>query len=298
MPLAQLAAGDRLRVRPGDKVPVDGVVEEGSSSVDESMISGEPMPVVKEAGAKVIGGTINGTGSLIVRAEHVGTDTLLARIVRMVTEAQRTRAPIQRLVNRVAAYFVPAVLLISCHYFRGLARIRAFAASRASAGQRRGRAYHRLPMRLGPGDADVDHGGHRPGAQQGILFKNAEALETLHKADVLVVDKTGTLTEGKPKVMALDTLGDVSADDMLRLAACIEQGSEHPLASAIVSAVQAKELPLSEAVGFKAIPGQGVTGSVAGQSVALGNAALFDSLRINYDAVRPRLSRCVRRGKP
>ena len=277
VPLAQLVPGDRLRVRPGDKVPVDGVVEQGSSSVDESMISGEPMPVVKEVGAKVIGGTINGTGSLVVRAEHVGGDTLLAQIVRLVTEAQRTRAPIERLVNRVAAYFVPAVLIISGATFAAWfvygpsPRLAQALVSAVAI------LIIACPCALGLATPMSIMVGTGRGAQMGILFKNAEALEILHKAEVLVVDKTGTLTEGKPKVIAVEALGDVSADDLLRYAASLEQGSEHPLASAIVGAARAKGLSLAEAADFKATAGQGVTGSVSGHSVVPGETRRFST---------------------
>ena len=295
--LAHVMVGDRLRVRPGDRVPVDGVVEQGTSAVDESMISGEPIPVAKETGAKVIGGTINGTGSLIIRAERVGDDTLLAQIVRMVTEAQRTRAPIERLVNRVSAYFVPAVLLISAITFAAWfvngpsPRVVSALVSAVAV------LIIACPCALGLATPMSIMVGTGRGAQQGILFKNAEALETLHKADVLLVDKTGTLTEGKPKVMTVETLGDMAADEILRCAASLEQGSEHPLASAIVAAAHAKNLPLTEATDFKAAAGQGVTGNVAGQNVALGNAALFEALHINYDAARSRLEPLRAEGK-
>lgn len=289
VPLAHLQPGDRLRVRPGERVPVDGVVLEGRSSVDESMISGEPMPAAKEPGAKVIGGTVNGTGSLLMRAERVGDDTLLAQIVRLVTEAQRSRAPIERLVNRVAAYFVPAVLGISVLSF-----------VLWSAWGPEPRLAHALvsavavliiacPCALGLATPMSIMVGTGRGAEQGILIKNAEALEILHKADILVVDKTGTLTEGKPKVMIVEPVADVPADDLLRLAASLERGSEHPLATAIVKEAQDRGLSLTDCRDFQAVTGKGVTGIVEGRPIALGNPALLADLHVALGPLGPRL---------
>ena len=217
-------SGDRLRVRPGEKVPVDGVVVEGASAIDESMVSGEPIPVEKRPGDAVVGATVNGTGGLVMRAERVGAETLLARIVAMVAEAQRSRAPIQKLADRVSGWFVLAVLAIAAVTFAPVGDDRPRAAPRARAGQRGRRADHRLPLRARSRDADVDHGRARAAApRMGVLFRNAEAIELLRQVDTLVVDKTGTLTEGKPKVIEIVVDGTTEAE-LLRLAASLERG--------------------------------------------------------------------------
>jgi Cu+-exporting ATPase len=289
VPLAHVKPGDRLRVRPGEKVPVDGVVEEGRSSVDESMISGEPIPVEKEPGAKVIGSTVNGTGSVVMRAERVGDDTLLAQIVRMVTEAQRSRAPIERLVNQVAAYFVPVVLTISLVSFVAW-----------SVWGSEPRLAHALvnavavliiacPCALGLATPMAIMVGTGRGAENGVLIKNAEALEVLQKADILVVDKTGTLTEGKPTLMTVEPDGELSKDDVLRYAASLERGSEHPLAAAIVKGAEANKLSLTSARDFRALTGKGVSGTVDGHKVALGNPALMSDLKVSFEAMQARL---------
>jgi P-type Cu+ transporter len=289
VPLAQLRPGDLLRVRPGEKVPVDCTVVEGRSAVDESMISGEPIPLEKEPGARVIGATVNGTGGLLVRADRVGSDTLLAQIVRMVTEAQRSRAPIERLVNRVAGYFVPGVLLVTVLTFVAW-----------SLGGPEPRLTHALvnavavliiacPCALGLATPMAIMVGTGRGAESGVLIKNAEALEILEKADTLVVDKTGTLTEGKPRLATLEPAGDVAADELLRLAASLERGSEHPLAAAIVKEAEARGLRLSEARDFRSVTGKGVTGTVEGRTVVLGNAALLGEHGIEAEGLRPRL---------
>ncbi|HXG08883.1 MAG TPA: heavy metal translocating P-type ATPase [Gemmataceae bacterium] len=289
VPLEAVKPGDLLRVRPGEKVPVDGVVTEGRSAVDESMISGEPIPVEKEPGSRLLGGTVNGTGTLLMRAERVGSDTLLAHIVRMVSEAQRSRAPVQRLVDRVSAYFVPAVLLVA---------LLTFAAWAVWGGE--GRLAQALanavavliiacPCALGLATPMAIMVGTGRGAESGVLFRNAEALEILQKADTLIVDKTGTLTEGKPRLVDIEPAAGFSADELLRLAAGLERGSEHPLAAAIVKGAEAKGLPPAEARDFQAVTGKGVVGVVEGRRVALGNAALLADQGIRVDALQPRL---------
>jgi Cu+-exporting ATPase len=289
VPLEEIRPGDLLRVRPGEKVAADGVVVEGHSSVDESMISGEPFPVEKEPGSKVVAATINGTGGLLVRAERVGGDTLLAKIVKMVTEAQRSRAPIERIVDRVARYFVPGVVVVS---------LAAFAAWSLWGPQPR--LAHALvnavavliiacPCALGLATPMAVMVGTGRGAEAGVLFKNAEALEVLEKADTLVVDKTGTLTEGKPRLAALEPAAGFSADDLLKLAASLERGSEHPLASAIVAAANEKRLALTEVRDFRSVTGKGVTGTIEGRALALGNAALMADLKVEIGPLQARL---------
>jgi P-type Cu+ transporter len=289
VPLAQVRAGDLLRVRPGEKLPVDGTVSEGRSSVDESMLSGEPIPVEKSPGEKVIAGTVNGTGSLLVRADRVGDDTVLAQIVRMVSEAQRTRAPVERLVNVVARYFVPAVLLVAVVTFIvwGLwgppprlahALVNAVAVLIIA-----------CPCALGLATPMAIMVGVGKGAEAGVLIKNAEALETLEKADTLVVDKTGTLTEGKPQVQVVEPAPGFAPEEVLRLAASLEKGSEHPLASALVKAAEARALTLSPASEFRSVTGKGVVGEVEGRAVVLGNPALLAEHGIDAGSLQGRL---------
>jgi Cu+-exporting ATPase len=278
VPLEGVRAGDRLRVRPGEKVPVDGVVLEGRSAVDESMISGEPMPVEKGAGDRVTGATINGTGALLVRAERVGSDTLLAQIVRMVGEAQRSRAPIQRLADVVSSYFVPGVVLASALAFvawgvLGPEPRLAHALVNAVAV-----LIIACPCALGLATPMSIMVGVGRGATAGVLVKDARALETLEKVDTLVVDKTGTLTEGRPRVV---TVAGEDESEVLRLAAALERGSEHPLAAAVVAAAAEKGLPLPAAGEFRSVTGKGVTGRIEGRAVALGNRALLDELGID-----------------
>ena len=281
VPLEVVQPGDRLRVRPGEKVPVDGVVLEGRSSVDESMVTGEPMPVEKQPDDAVIGATINGTGALVMRAEKVGAETLLSRIVAMVAEAQRSRAPIQRLADLVAGYFVPIVMLIAVVTFLVWSSIGpeprfAHALINAVAV-----LIIACPCALGlatPMSIMVATG---KGATMGVLFKNAEAIEVFRKVDTLVVDKTGTLTEGKPQLASVTPANGVDEADLLRLAASLERGSEHPLAAAIVKGAEARTLTLSNAEGFESVTGKGVTGHVDGRHVALGNQALLKSLGID-----------------
>jgi Cu+-exporting ATPase len=280
IPLDQVQVGDRLRVRPGEKVPVDGEVLEGKSSVDESMVTGEPIPVEKEPGGKVIGATVNGTGSLVMRAEKVGTDTLLAQIVKMVAEAQRSRAPIQKLVDVVAAYFVPTVVGIAVITFIiwalfGPEPRMAHAIINAVAV-----LIIACPCALGlatPVSIMVATG---KGATVGVLFKNAEAIEVMRQVNTLVVDKTGTLTLGKPRLMNVTSADGVDEQTLLRLAATLEKGSEHPLAAAIVKGSQERELKLQEAKDFEYLTGKGVTGKVDGRRVALGNIRLLEDLGI------------------
>ncbi|HKI97479.1 MAG TPA: heavy metal translocating P-type ATPase [bacterium] len=281
VPLEAVQPGDRLRVRPGEKVPVDGVVVEGGSAVDESMITGEPIPVAKQSGDRVIGATVNGNGALVMRAEKVGAETLLSRIVQMVAEAQRSRAPIQKLADQVSGYFVPAVVGAAVVTFIawavwGPAPAMAFALINAVAV-----LIIACPCALGlatPMSIMVATG---KGATLGVLFRNAEAIETLRKVDTLVVDKTGTLTEGKPRLEAVEPAGGVDEATLLHVAASLERGSEHPLAAAIVAGAQARGASLVEASGFESITGQGVKGTVDGRTVALGNAALLEALGID-----------------
>jgi Cu+-exporting ATPase len=275
VPIGTVQVGDLLRVRPGEKVPVDGAVTEGRSSVDESMVTGEPIPAEKEPGSLVTGGTINGTGTLVVRAERIGNDTLVAQIVRMVSEAQRTRAPIQRLADIIAAWFVPAV--VAC-------AVMAFAAWAAWGPEPR--LAHALlsavavliiacPCALGLATPMAIMVGTGRGAAAGVLVRNAEALERLEKVDTLVVDKTGTLTEGKPKLTHVEAIAPFTEDDILRLAAALEQGSEHPLAAAIVAGARERGVVIPPAVDFESLTGRGVSGIVEGRPVLLGNASLF-----------------------
>ncbi len=285
VPLESVQVGDRLRVRPGEKIPTDGVVLEGESSIDESMVSGEPIPVQKGAGDKVIGATINGTGSLIVRAEKIGSDTLLARIAAMVGEAQRSRAPIQKLADQVAGYFVPIVIFIALVTFGVWALVGPD--PRMAHGLINAVAVLIIacPCALGlatPMSIMVAAG---KGASVGVLFRNAEAIELLRKVDTLVVDKTGTLTEGKPKLMAIVPTEGFDESELLRLVASLEQGSEHPLAGAIVAASKDRGLKLSVAEKFESITGKGVKGRVDSKAVAFGNRAMMTDLNVDSNAL-------------
>jgi Cu+-exporting ATPase len=278
--LAAVQVGNRLRVRPGEKVPVDGTVLEGSSSVDESMVTGEPIPVEKTAGARVTGATINGTGGFVMRAEHVGADTLLSQIVRMVSEAQRSRAPIQRLADTVSAYFVPAVLGVAVITFI----VWALAGSQAPLAHALVNAVAVViiacPCALGLATPMSIMVGTGRGATAGVLIKNAEALEVMERVDTLVVDKTGTLTEGKPRLVSVTPLQGTEAE-LLRLAASLERGSEHPLAAAIVEGTRERGISAADTADFASVTGKGVTGSVEGRHVALGNRALMEQLGVS-----------------
>jgi len=281
VPLDQVNRGDRLRVRPGEKIPVDGVVLEGTSSVDESMVSGEPIPVEKRAYDRVIGATVNGTGSLVIEAERVGSETLLAQIVQMVAAAQRSRAPIQKLADVVAGYFVPGVILIAIITFIVWALIGpeprlAYAMINAVAV-----LIIACPCALGlatPMSIMVATG---KGAQVGVLFKNAEAIEVLREIDTLVVDKTGTLTEGKPKLTTIAPATGSDEQALLHFAASLERGSEHPLAAAIAAGAAERGVELAKTENFESITGKGVKGQIEGRSVSLGNLALLVELGID-----------------
>jgi Cu+-exporting ATPase len=291
VPLDAVQVGDRLRVRPGEKIPVDGVVVEGHSAVDESMITGEPIPVEKEPGSKVVGATVNGTGALIMRAEKVGAGTLLAQIVNMVAEAQRSRAPIQRLADQVAAYFVPAVI--------GIAVVSFIVWAAVGPEPRFGHALVNAvavliiacPCALGlatPMSIMVAAG---KGASVGVLFKNAEAIEVMRKVDTLVVDKTGTLTEGKPRLVSVIPAAGQDEQTLLQAAGSLEKGSEHPLAAAIVKGAEERigeGQPLADAQDFQSITGKGVRGRVNGKTVLLGNRALMETNGVNVAALAGR----------
>ena len=283
-----IQVGDKLRVRPGEKVPTDGMVVEGNSSVDESMVSGEPIPVEKMVDAKVTGGTINGTGSFVMKTERVGADTLLAQIVKMVSEAQRSRAPIQRLADVVASYFVPAVLLSAVitfvvwavygpqpHYAHALVNAVAV-------------LIIACPCALGLATPMAIMVGTGRGAREGVLISNAEALELLEKIDTLVVDKTGTLTEGRPKVTELIAAEGVTDAELLQAAASLEKASEHPLAAAILAAAKEKNIDLVAIDGFLSVTGKGVKGNLSGKQVAIGNAALMTDFGASPESLRTR----------
>jgi Cu+-exporting ATPase len=279
VPLEDVKPGDRLRVRPGEKVPVDGIVLEGASSVDESMITGEPIPVEKSVGDSVIGGTINGGGAMIIEARKVGADSLLAQIVRMVSEAQRSRAPIQRVADVVSGWFVPAVVIIAAVTFAvwldlgsglGTAIVNAVSVLIIA-----------CPCALGLATPMAIMVGTGRGAAEGVLVRNAEALEVMEKVNTLVVDKTGTLTEGKPKLGTIAARPSWSETEVLHLAASLERASEHPLAAAILHAAEKRGMQLAQVREFKAIPGKGVLGTIDGRQVALGNARLLSDLNVD-----------------
>jgi Cu+-exporting ATPase len=294
VPLSEVQAGDTLRVRPGEKVPVDGVVLEGHSSVDESMISGEAVPVEKEPGSRITGATVNGTGSLVMRADRVGEATLLAQIVRMVSEAQRSRAPIQRLADKVAGMFVPIVIAVAAA---------AFAVWMLAGPEPR--FAHALvnavavliiacPCALGLATPMSIMVGTGRGAGAGVLIRNAEALEAMEKVDTLVVDKTGTLTEGKPRLVAVEPLGGASEAEVLRLAASLENASEHPLARAVVEGAKSRGEGLAEVKEFASTTGGGVTGLVEGRRVAVGSGRYLEGLRIAIPAAAAQRAESLR----
>ena len=297
VPLSDVKVGDICRVRPGEKIPVDGIVVEGRSAVDESMGSGDPIPAEKEAGARVTGGTINTTGSLLIRAERVGSDTLLAQIVRMVGEAQRSRAPIQRLADRIAAYFVPAVVGVA---------ILAFVAWAVWGPEPR--LAHALvsavavliiacPCALGLATPMAIMVGTGRGATVGVLVKNAEALERLERVDTLVVDKTGTLTEGKPKLVSVVPFAGHTESDAVKLAAALERSSEHPLAAAILAGARERHIDIPSASGFRSVPGQGIVARVDGVSVALGNLAMMAEAAVKTEMAQSKADELRREGQ-
>ncbi len=296
VPLDAVLPGQRLRVRPGEKVPVDGVVVDGRSAVDESMISGEPLPVEKAPGDRVTGATLNTSGTFVMRAERVGSETLLARIVALVAAAQRSRAPIQRLADTVSGWFVPAVVAVALVAFiawaalgpppaLGFALLNAIAVLIVA-----------CPCALGLATPMSIMVGTGRGAQSGVLVRNAEALELLERADTLVVDKTGTLTEGRPAVSEVVAVGPLNEQNVLRLAAGVERGSEHPLASAIVRAAEARALPVAAVAEFSSEPGKGAHGIVDGHRVAVGNAALLASRGVDAQPLLEEAEALGRRG--
>jgi Cu+-exporting ATPase len=297
IPLDQVKAGDRLRVRPGEKIPVDGVVVDGMSSVDESMITGESIPVLKEPGSRVIGATVNTTGSFIMRAERVGKETLLARIVQMVSQAQRSRAPIQRLADRVAAWFVPAVIGIAAatfivwSFFGPEPRLRDALVNAVAV------LIIACPCALGLATPMAIMVGTGRGARAGVLIKNAEALEILEKVNTLVFDKTGTLTEGKPTVESVIAVSGKNETDLVRLAASLEQGSEHPLGSAIVAAAKANNITLTSATDFQSRTGLGISGKVDGKTVSVGNDKFLQETGASIDALKRDAAELRRNGQ-
>jgi len=296
VPLEAVQVSDRLRVRPGDSVPVDGMVTEGHSAIDESMVTGESMPVEKAPGAKVIGGTINGTGSLIMRAEKIGSDTMLARIVQMVAQAQRSRAPIQRLADIVAAWFVPAVIIVAAASFIAWMMFGpppAFAYALVAAVSV---VIIACPCALGLATPMSIMVGVGKGASAGVLIKNAEALERFEKIDTLVVDKTGTLTEGKPRVVAVIPAQDFDEETILSLGASLEQASEHPLAAAVVAAATARGIKIDAVSEFRSEIGKGVTGKVGQRQVAVGNARLLKALGVHSASLEARADELRRDG--
>jgi Cu+-exporting ATPase len=283
--LDQVAPGDHLRVRPGEKIPVDGVVLDGTSPVDESMVTGEAIPVAKKAGDHVIGATVNGTGGFTMQAQRVGSATLLAQIVRMVSDAQRSRAPIQRLADVVSSYFVPSVVLIAAITFSVWSLVGpqprlAYALVNAIAV-----LIIACPCALGLATPMSIMVGTGRGALDGVLIKNAEALEIFEKVNTLVVDKTGTLTEGRPRLVSITASGNLNEREVLRLAASLERGSEHPLAAAIVKGAQERNLPLMHAEDFKSVTGRGVQGRIGEHKVALGNRRMMEDLGISTGQV-------------
>ncbi|MGZ7081154.1 MAG: copper-translocating P-type ATPase, partial [Thermoanaerobaculia bacterium] len=280
VPIEEVRPGDRLRIRPGEKIPVDGVIDQGTCTVDESMVTGESLPVEKQTGDRLIGGTVNASGSVIMRTERVGSETLLAQIVRMVSQAQRSRAPVQRLADRVAGFFVPAVVIIAIATFIIWAMIGpqprlAYAVVNAVAV-----LIIACPCALGlatPMSVMVAAG---RAAHAGVLFRNAAAIETLKRVDILVIDKTGTLTLGKPKLTTVVANSNGDQSQLLRLAASVERASEHPLASAIIAGAESRKLTLSPPSDFKSITGKGVFATIEGHKVAVGNRALLDEMKI------------------
>jgi Cu+-exporting ATPase len=297
VPLEQVHIGDRLRVRPGDKVPVDGTLLEGRSSIDESMVTGESIPVEKGEGDPLVGGTLNGTGSFVMEAQRVGSETLLSQIVQMVAEAQRSRAPIQRIADQVAGYFVPAVIAIAALAFIAWAIFGPQPAMAHALVAAVSVLIIACPCALGLATPMSIMVGTGRGAGLGILIKNAEALELLEKVDTLLIDKTGTLTEGKPSLDSLEGLAGFDPGELLRLSASLERGSEHPLAGAIVEAAKAQGLRLENASDFEAVIGKGVQGRVTARKVALGNAALLEELGVSSAPLASRMDELRAQGQ-
>ena len=297
VPLDQVHVGDRLRVRPGERIPVDGAVLEGKSTVDESMVTGEPIPVEKIPGGKVTGGTVNATGQFVMEAQRVGSETLLAQIVRMVSEAQRSRAPIQRLADTVSGWFVPIVILVAVITFIVWSRVGP-----------EPRLAHALvnavavliiacPCALGLATPMSIMVGTGRGAENGVLIRNAEALEILEKVTTLVVDKTGTLTEGRPKLVTVMPLEPFDEESLLRLVASLENASEHPLASAIVAGTAERGVKLADVTDFQSITGQGVVGVVESRHVAVGNQKMLESMSIDVPTLREKANELRRNGQ-
>ncbi|MCO6415830.1 heavy metal translocating P-type ATPase, partial [Siccirubricoccus sp. KC 17139] len=296
IPLEEVQVGDRLRVRPGDSMPVDGEVLEGGGAVDESMVTGESLPVEKAPGAKIIGGTVNGTGALVMRAEKVGSDTMLSRIVAMVAEAQRSRAPIQRMADTVAGWFVPAVIAVAALAFVAWAVWGPSPALSYGLIAAVSVLIIACPCALGLATPMSIMVGVGKGAGAGVLIKSAEALEHMEKVDTLVVDKTGTLTEGKPKVVAVVPAPGLTEAEVLPLAASLERSSEHPLAAAVVAAARERGVAFGEPADFASVTGKGVTGTVDGRRVALGNARLMQELGVELGELAARADELRREG--
>lgn len=295
--LSAIEVGDMLRVRPGEKIPTDGVVTEGRSSVDESMVSGEPIPVEKTVDAKVVGGTINGTGSFVMKAGRVGADTLLAQIVKMVSEAQRSRAPIQRLADKVAGYFVPAVLASSVITFVVWAMFGPTPAYAHALVNAVAVLIIACPCALGLATPMAIMVGTGRGAAEGILIRNAEALETFEKVNTLVVDKTGTLTEGKPRLTSVIPAEGFDETRLLQMVASLEKASEHPLAAAILAAAKEKKIELLAVTDFQSITGKGVTGELQSTRVGIGNVALMADLGTSTDALNDKADALQKEGQ-
>jgi P-type Cu+ transporter len=297
VPVELVQKGEVLRIRPGEKIAVDGIVIEGRSSVNESMISGEPIPVEKEQGSELIAGTINGNGGLLMRAERVGSGTLLAQIVRLVAEAQRSRARVQRLVDRVSAYFMPLVILVSLLTFIGWSLASKEAGFALALANTIAVLIIACPCALGLATPMAIMVGVGRGAESGVLIRDAQALADLHKADTLVIDKTGTITVGKPKVAVVEAMDGFSSDKVLQLAASLERASEHPLATALVKAALDRKLALSQVSQFQAYSGKGVEGIVDGQSVLVGSSAFFAEQSLNGEPLQARLEALRREGQ-
>ncbi|RPJ60160.1 MAG: heavy metal translocating P-type ATPase [Acidobacteria bacterium] len=297
VPLEQVKPGDRLRIRPGEKVPVDGVVREGTSSIDESMVTGEHLPVEKEPGSRVTGGTVNATGSLIIEADRVGSETLLAQIVKLVGEAQRSRAPIQRLADTVSGWFVPAVVVVAVITFIVWAVYGPEAPLAHALLNSVAVLIIACPCALGLATPMSIMVGTGRGAQAGVLVRNAEALEAMEKVDVLIVDKTGTLTEGKPRLVTVNPERGFTQSELLRLAASVEQASEHPLAAAVVAGARSKGVALGRVEAFESVTGKGVTATVDRRLVAVGNTRLLEGLGLDIKRLVDQAERLRREGQ-